>query len=98
MSIFRVSTNETTMSIEFGSPDRCIYKRFVPVFLTANMIGFNFSENDVKEFGENTDPIKVTKDGKTYCKVLQGNGYRNMNDTFIPVMISKSSKSTGTDS
>ena len=52
------------------------------------MIGFNFSENDVKEFGENTDPIKVTKDGKTYCKVLQGNGYRNMNDTFIPVMIS----------
>lgn len=44
-----------------------------------DMAGFNFifSENDVKEFGENTDPIKVTKDGKTYCKVLQGNGYRN---------------------
>lgn len=51
-----VSTNETTMSIEFGSPDRCIYK----------------SENDVKEYGENTDPIKVTKDGNTFCKVLQG--------------------------
>ena len=29
--VFRVSTNETTMSIEFGSPDRCIYKRFVLV-------------------------------------------------------------------
>ena len=43
------------------------------------MIGLNFifSENDVKEFGENTDPIKVTKDGKTFCKVLQGNGSRN---------------------
>ena len=63
------------------------------------MIGLNFifSENDVKEFGENTDPIKVTKDGKTYCKVLQGNGSRNENDTFIPEIIHKSSKSTGTD-
>lgn len=62
------------------------------------MIGFNFSENDVKEFGENTDPIKVTKDGKTYCKVLQGNGSRKTTDTFIPEIIHKSSKSTGTDS
>ena len=52
------------------------------MFLTANMIGFNFSENDVKEFGENTDPIKVTKDGRTYCKVLQGNGFRNYNDSL----------------
>ena len=62
------------------------------------MIGFNFSENDVKEFGENTDPIKVTKDGKTYCKVLQGNGFRNTIDIFITQIIHKSSKSTGTDS
>ena len=51
------------------------------------MIGLNFifSENDVKEFGENTDPIKVTKDGKTFCKVLQG--YKSQKE-FRKVLLS----------